>query len=261
MKLPVVSFLLLVLFLGLNGCTKEEQKDAQLKIIFTAHYDGEEMWWKKPLAYYDEITMEMDKIDFFLSDFYLKRPGKTPVKVLEVAYVEILDLQTNETTATKGFAITVDNLKEGEYTGFEFHYGISEDQNNQKPSDFSSSHPLGRSSLYWDAWDGYIFSKFEGRFSNASGITDRGFALHTGSLKDGSLKPEHTLFTSSHPLFAKGGETLEIQLSIDAKKLFNQPNGNYVDLVTQNQSHSFTDAPFMISLLENLPKATVHIAQ
>jgi hypothetical protein len=260
MKNILILFALLSLILGTVGCTKEQKKnDANLTLVFRAHYDGQPLWWKKSLDYHDDITLEMDKIDFFLSNFYLLGPNQTQTKVLEVAYVEILDRQVDEASAQAGFEITLNNVPEGEYLGFGFHYGLSEDQNNQRPSDFSSNNPLGRASLYWDAWDGYIFSKFEGRFSNTSGITDRGFALHTGSLKDGSLTPAHTLFTAASPLFAKSGETLEIRLDIDAKKLFNQPEGKHVDLVTQNQSHSFTDAPFMISLLANLPLATEYL--
>jgi hypothetical protein len=224
----------------LTACKDDEE--GTLIVRFIPEYDGQ------PLKTFDILPFDApERISFTHMSFYasdialLKGSEHTGIRD-----IELVDLSFDNTdAATEGYAIVLDGIKAGKYSGFEFGVGVPPGLNDDQPADFPSTNPLSKVSYYWDAWDSYIFMKTEGRLDTlGNGNPDLGFAIHTGS------DPLYRVLTGQASIEIVDGGATEIHVVIDYKTLLSG-----LDIKHNPQNHSPTDTVVIGGLVNNLSQA------
>jgi hypothetical protein len=232
--------LMLVPLAFLTACKDEEE--GTLIVRFIPEYDGQ------PLKTFDILPFDApQRISFTHMSFYasdialLKGAEQTGIRD-----IELVDLSfDNAADAAEGYALVLEGIEAGNYSGFEFGVGVPPDLNDDQPADFPSSNPLSKVSYYWDAWDSYIFMKTEGRLDTlGSGNLDLGFAIHTGS------DPLYRVLTGQANIEIVDGGATEIHVVFDYKTLLSG-----LDIKSNPQNHSPNDTVVIGGLIENLPEA------
>lgn len=244
---------LLLLLLGVtlmaSSCKKDEEPaSANLKVRFTLTYDGQPLVFNQNQAY-GQNFIRMTRFAFFLSNLNL-RQGQDSVNLAELSFVDFATSNTTLAGATGGLVMSIPAVKTGTYTSIDLGIGLTKAVNATKPADYPSSHPLADGGYYWAGWNGYIFSKMEGKFDTlATGDFSNGYFFHTG------LDENYKVVKLTSPIIVDGNKSdNEVHISLDVKKLFVK-NGTQIDLKTDNQAHGPGNAEMIAALTSNYQSA------
>ena len=196
---------------------------SDVTLNFKANYDGELLLLEKEYMYAGDMPIKFSQFNFYIANVaLLKQNGNEfdETELLEIDFVDFPQNLNDSIGAAKGQTIQISNIPVGDYDGIKINFGVPADLNRTKPNDYSSENPLNMDgSHYWDGWSSYIFSKIEGKADmNFDGIyetnNDEGLTYHMGT---DDVYTTRTLFAN---LKLDESQTLELQLSVDLKKLF-----------------------------------------
>ena len=234
----------------LSSCSKEEDapSSATLKVRYTLNYDGQPLVFNQNQAYGSDF-IRMTKFAYFITNLKI-RSGQDSVKLADLSFVDYSLSNTNLSGATGGLVLTIPNVKTGTYNALEFGVGLPKELNATKPADYTSANPLGDPGYYWAGWNGYIFSKMEGKFDSLStGSFADGFIFHTG------LDENYKIVKLNTPFTVDGNKAdNEVVVSLDVKKLFIM-NGAAIDIVLVNQAHGPANGEVITALTNNYNSA------
>lgn len=228
---------LLLLFLGFTlmfmSCGKEdpEPAEATLNVRFLLTYDGQPLVFNQNQAYSNGDFIRMTKLNFFLTNLKIKN-GNDSVKLADLSFIDFTEQNKTLAGASGGLILKVPLVKTGSYTSLEFGIGLPPTLNATKPADYSSGHPMADAGAYWPGWNGYIFSKMEGKYDSLStGTFENGYTFHTG------LDKNYTIVKLTKTFKVDGNAANnEVAISLDLKKLF-VLDGQPIDLFEVNQAH------------------------
>lgn len=241
MKFRVVPILIMAMTLAVfSSCKKDEDDPAAVKLEFSANVGGEDYAPFTDYTYYNNSSMTINKVVFYISNIDLVKEDGSTVRLSDIEYVDLSD-PTNPGKANFSFG----DLPAGNYRAIRFGIGVPADLNAKTPADFAVNHPLAIESMYWDAWDSYIFSKTEGRIdTTGNGEGDLNFLYHTGidDLYRG-------LEASRDFKLDQGGETT-MSFYLDVLKLFGTPN-DYIDIKAKPMSHNPKDLDIATKIMDN----------
>lgn len=241
---------LLLLMLGftlmMTSCSKDEEvpTSATLTVRYTLNYDGQPLVFNQNLAYGADF-IRMEKFAYFLTNLKI-RNGQDSIKLADLSFIDYTKSNQTLAQATAGLVLSIPNVKTGTYSSIEFGVGLPKDLNATKPADYTSANPLGDLSYYWAGWNGYIFSKMEGKYDSLStGTFTEGFTFHTG------IDENYKIVKLNTPFTVDGNKTNnEVHVSLDVKKLFVK-NGSQIDVKVENSAHGPANAELIRSLTNN----------
>ena len=177
-------------------------------------------------------TYSVEKLRYFVSDFYLVGNGVPNVLIDEIHYVDAREPSTLTFVPNQ----TIPN---GNYSGISFVFGISDNKNtsglfvNPPESNMSWPDVMG---------GGYHFMKLEGYHDDAG--VDKSFLAHTGGLNDEAL---HVNVTLANSAFTADGTDRTLYLSMDINNWFENPN----TLDLNNMAHIMADSTKQHQMQEN----------
>jgi len=238
------SSLLLILFVGLaltiSSCGKESGED--LNINVQLKYGAENLVLFSDIEYPDGTIIQITNLSFYISEIVASNGAESEM-VSEVEFWRFDGSHMNTESAKEGKDFTIENVELSDINSLDFNIGLTEEQNDGVPSDYSSDNPLSLSSEHWLSWDSYIFVKIEGFYdSDGDAEPDAGFLLHLGS------DPITTPVSLSN---LSVDENNTIKLQCDVKSIFD--NGTEVyDLLTTPRIHSLDQIDLALFLAGNL---------
>jgi len=242
-------FLFFAVIFLITSCKKEEEPaTADLKINLTLTYDGNPLVFNQNQSYGDDF-IKMTRFAFFLTNMNL-RQGQDSARLVDLSFVDFTTSSSTLAGATGGLVLKVPTVKTGTYSSIDFGIGLPKAVNATKPADYPSSHPLADAGYYWAGWNGYIFSKMEGKYdSSATGDFSNGYTFHTG------LDENYKVVKLTSPIHVDGNKSDNVvHISLDVKKLFVM-NGVQIDLEAVNQAHGPSNAEVIEALTSNYQSA------
>ncbi len=221
-----------------------------LNITFKAVYDGQPLVFGESLTYTDGTAFNISKLQFFMSNANLISPNEadpnTPLET-ELSEVKLVDFSSANATAagaTEGVTITYTRIPTGEYNAFKFGLGVIPEYNDDVPADYSSSHPLGAPSNYWEVWESYIFVKLEGRTdTTGNGEFDQSLLYHTGT---NALFQEGLNFSKAMTLVEDNEANMTIEL--DVKEILAPTGGTPINIINDGFSHTNPEIDGQVAL-------------
>jgi len=249
-----ISLSLLFCLLILSACDKDTATPIEtttLGFAFTANYGGVPLVINEQEYDYAGKPIRFSKVSFYMSNVTL---GETEVS--DVNYVDLTKTHTDQAAAETGTIMNFPKIPVGEYNSMAFGIGVAPDLNRTKPSDYSTSHPLGadNSGEYWEAWESYIFVKIEGQYdADGDGFDgeDVAFAYHIG--QDEMYKSISATFDS--PLLLEENTPTNISFSLDIKQLLTTGTGELLPLDTHDPNNQMD---VMRMIMNNFPAALIY---
>lgn len=246
------SIIILVFsFLLFTGCKKEKTnpiETSSLGLSFSANYDGAPLIMNEEVYEYGGKPIRFSKVNFYLSNVTLGG-----VELSDVSFVDLTDTHVSQESSVKGTGFNFSKIPVDEYKTIAFGVGVSADLNRTKPSDYSTSHPLGsdNGAEYWEAWDSYIFVKIEGQYDvDGDGFDgeDISFAYHIG--EDEMYKKLSADFET--PVSLVADTSTDIKFRLDIKRLLTKDNGEFLSLSAHDPTNQKEE---MRIIMDNFTKA------
>ena len=237
-----LSFLTLALF---SSCDKFK-KTGTVELQFRAYYDGQPLVMLEEYGYNDTLDILFQRFNFYISDMAaIPSEGNQEAKLVDIDFVDF-DAVDNLAKAEEGYVIKIEKVRADDFKSVFIGLGIPADLNATKESDYPDSHPLGKESHYWTAWESYIFSMINGKVdTDGDGVFDDSSVLyHCGS--DAVYRSK----TIDHEFTVKGGETTRITFAVDLHKLFREGEG-YMDIIAIPATHTLDNLPQAIKVMDN----------
>ncbi len=241
------KMLFYVLFLALvpffSGCDKDTTGDVDL--VFKARFGEEPFYALQQYDYFDGTTVLFQRFNFYVADAKLTSEDGEVVDLFEIDFVDFDAFDTEEEVET-GFVITSEDIPSAKYTKLEIGLGVPPDLNLTKESDYQDTHPLGKASHYWSAWNSYIFAMINAKVDmDADGMhDDAGVLYHTGAdevYRTVSLNIDLTVAEES-----AGVITLDINLSD-----LLQDGDDYLDPILYPHTHDIANLETAIKIMDN----------
>ena len=252
-NLQLLLFLSAFLFL-FTACDNDDDNstaEGTLEIFFEPVY-GAEGKLIDPITNFTYANGNAIRIvvsDMFLGNISLGAASSTKV-LSEVEYINLSEPTKDQSTGLTDKFLVLNKVPAGEYSFFEFGIGVPPELNNKRPTDFPSSHPLSRSSHYWDPWNSYIFAKLEGKLDlQDNGSFNHNFVYHSG--KDELYR----VLRAEIPISIKEGEVTRIKLVLDHEKLLVNDVGEFVDIENVPIDHSAGELDLMKFIVDNYGRA------
>ncbi|MEL6925385.1 MAG: MbnP family protein, partial [Bacteroidota bacterium] len=220
-------------------------------LSFRANFGDEPLIMNQEYDYDDDLKLFFSKFNFYISDLALLTEDciSGQIELTDIELIDFTDINTSDQAARDGFRLKFTNIPTGEYAGIRLSIGVSPELNREEPAVFSTSHPLGNPSQYWEGWKSYIFSKVEGRAdTDQDGSFDLGYAYHMGGnaafreiclLKNISLQED---------------QRTELDLNIDLRQLFITDDTTF-DIETTPGTHTEEGLNTSVLLMDNFEEA------
>lgn len=187
-------------------------------------------------AYVDGTEFYISKLSFYISQIELVRSGDNAAELDEVVLVELRDHHETLADAQSGTTLDFSGVPTGTYTGLRFGIGVPSDLNATRPEDYATGQALANGSFYWDGWNSYIFTKFEGRAdTNDDGMFDGPIAYHVGG-----DELYRTVSFSNLNIVVPANGTATIDLTLDARAILSSSEAT-LDIINESFSHSNPD--------------------
>lgn len=251
---PLYLMIFIVFSLFFFSCDRKEES-GDIELNFVAMYDGKPLIWNQNQIYAGDQAIRMDRLDMYLSRIQLRKPDGAVQLLSDIELLQFMEVQLDESSSIFGITLKYKNLEPGAYSNIEFGIGVAPDLNDKTPSDFTSANPLSRPSYYWEAWDGYIFTRMEGEYAQDGENFEKKFVFHTGTSKENGAEDAYKPVNFERGIEIKAGHTARMNFTLDAEMLFEQGEGTYIDIATKSAAHSLTDAEFMNSIMGNFSRA------
>jgi hypothetical protein len=246
------SLLFLLLPIGLlfslASCDKEG-KTGTVELQFKAFYDDQPLVLLQPYDYNDTLDIFFQRFNFFISDV-LATPDKGDAEeLIEIDYVDF-DAVDDLTKAAEGWVIKVDKVPAGKYRNLKIGLGVPADLNATKESDYPDTHPLGKESHYWTAWESYIFTMINAKVdTDGDGVfDDSAVAYHLGS------DAVYRTVEFPHTFEVEKDGTTRIVLNVNLHHVFKEGNG-YMDIIAIPATHTIANLDQAIKASDNFANA------
>ena len=218
-----------------------------LNLNFNVHYDDEPFELFKEYQYPGLGSIYFTRLSFYISKVTLK--GVEDLEIKEVDFVNMTDHYENPSSIGTDYTYKIGGVKEGDYQSIQFNIGLEPEMNDNNPTDYRVTEPLGLSGEHWPPWNSYIFFKLEGRLDTLSGILDEDIAIHIGA--DEALRT----FDFSQNIAISDDSDTDLNLNFDIMDIFAPENGAVYDIKTVPRIHSLEDIEQVIELADNLKKS------
>ncbi len=252
MKKALITLLSLVLVLAVSSCNQEETPTGpgEVTLNFQGYFgDAPLLMYEQDYAYEADMRTRFQLFHFYVSEVELLPEDPSagqPVKIKDIDLVSFRDVQ-DENAAREGYTIRAEAVPPGRYSGLRFGIGVSEELNKTQPGDYGPGHVL--TDNYWSWATGYVFFKIEGNADiNQDGEFEEKLTFHIG------LDDFYRSKTFEQALEVKSGQSLNLDLVVDLRKVL-VPSGNeFVDFRQVTQDHT-NDPELAKFLADNLVKA------
>lgn len=239
-----------LILLASVSCQKDKEEFGTLELQFKSYYDGLPLVMLQEYPYNDTLDVLFQRFNFYISNVEIQEEGQSSLfQLLDIGFVDF-DAVDNIASAEEGYVIQVDDVPVGAYNRLNIGLGVPADLNATKESDYPDTHPLGKESHYWTAWESYIFTMIAGKVdTNSDGVfDDSSIAYHLGS--DAVYRTVNTA-----PSFEiKKGETTRITLEVDLHQIFKEGDG-YMDIIAIPATHTIANLPQAIKASDNFQQA------
>ncbi|HUB86537.1 MAG TPA: MbnP family protein [Verrucomicrobiae bacterium] len=209
---------------------------ADLRVDFLPQFNGQPLIFDSPtnqIASGQKISIT--RLDFLLSNLALHQKNGNWIERTDFfAFISARDSRTN---------FTIENVPTGNYDAIQFHIGLEPQINHGDIAQWPANHPLNPdvNHLYWGWSHEYIFLAFEGGWQDGS--QESGFSYH--------LATDRQLMTVELPVALNLNSSEEIQIALDAAKIFSVPNKIELSETTDT-SHSRTNDLLAVQIRENV---------
>lgn len=236
----ILYFLFILMLLG--SCNREKVGD--LTINFRPVYNNEPLVMAEDLIYRPDYEIRIDKSVFFITNLSVSNDAG---ELKELAQVELVDLSFfNLNSSLAGVDLKYNDLPAGNYKSIRMTIGVNSGLNATKPQNYSSSNPLSMSSMYWEAWNSYIFSKTEGATDTLQdGSFNQKFAYHTGS--DALART----IEYNYDFKIEEDGTTDISFVLDHFDLFNNEGPDQLDIKNIPSNHTPDDLENLEKIMDN----------
>jgi hypothetical protein len=243
MKIIKNSLFSLFAIVFLSSC----QKEYGVTLNFLANYDGEPLVVLQEYTYIDGQQITFGTSDFLINNVFLTNGDGENVQLLDLELIDFDSHNVDATSANLPISYTIPAIPKGSYTSITFSLGVDPTRNATKPESYGPDEILSYSGRYWQAWDSYIFSKFQGNLTPSDDRPPVGWLFHTG--KDEVYRT--FTFPIDLDLVANG----VIELNLDHKALFSLADGEYLDIYSKPTNHDPQDLEPLILITENFATA------
>lgn len=241
---------LLSFFIVSTGCKKEEPKTSEegsITLNFNATYGDEALVMLETYEYTDGDLINFGISDFLISDVFVTDSDGNRVDLIDIELIDFDAQNVNAEMAEIPISFSFDSIDPGEYQSITFSVGIDAETNLTRPEDYTPDSPLSVSTRYWQAWDSYIFARFQGDLINPDFGDNVPWLFHTG--KDDVFR------TFTYALDKSVNDnTVSIDVTIDHKELFKVDAG-YMDIRSKPTNHNPQDLEPLITITENFETA------
>jgi hypothetical protein len=246
----IFSILAVLAMFTAFGCNEEEQLGA-VDLNFTAEYAGEPLVILEKYDYEDGLRILFQRFNFYVSDIQLINDEGESFELVDIDFVEFDGMDT-QAKAEAGYTISVNEVPAGSYSSIQVGLGVPQDMNATTEADYSDSHPLGKDSHYWSAWQSYIFTMINGKIdTNGDGMHDDASILyHAGS----DVVYRTKMMTM--PIEISADRTTEIAFQIDLKELLRDGAG-YIDVLSNPDTHDITNLDLANKIHDNFVNAII----
>jgi len=237
----------LVLFASLIFLTTGCRKEGGITLNFHAVYGEEPLVMLTNYPYTDGDVINFSVSDFFITDVYVTDSEGSTVELLDVEFVDFDAQNVTDELAMIPVSFTVGSIDPADYESITFSIGLDVETNSTRPEDYDPESPLSFSSRYWQAWDSYIFARFQGNLNNVDIGDDIPWLFHTG--KDDVFR------TFTYSLDKSVNENIAtVDITIDHQELFKVADG-YMDIRSKPTNHNPQDLEPLITITENFATA------
>ena len=245
-----LGFIIFGFLLVIAGCSKEETGEMVLR--FDAQFGSEPLTFLESYPATDEYNLQFTKSDFYISDVTIVTDQGDEILLADIEFIDITEAYGG---SVKPIQLEYQDIPQGTYSQLKFGYGVAPTMNSSLPKDWESSHPLSRTSHYWDQWNSYIFSKLEGRLdASGTGTFDTGFIYHTG------INEVYRIFEFNAPILI-AGDPKEVMIQIDYQKMIAPPNGEALPIIESPINHDPNNIEAFHTITRNFGNAMTLILQ
>ena len=249
----ITGLILLAILLAGASCRKDKPEYGTLELQFKAYYDDQPLVMLQPYVYNDTLDVMFQRFNFYISHVEVLETGHPSMdRLLEIGFVDF-DGVDNVAAADQGFVVQLEDVKTGTYQSLDIGLGVPADLNATQESDYPDSHPLGKESHYWTAWQSFIFTMIAGKVdTNGDGIfDDSSIGYHLGS------DPTYRTVELAHSFDIQKGQTTRITLAVDLHQIFKEGDG-YMDIIAIPATHTIANLDQAIKAMDNFQQA-LHI--
>ncbi|HFA49058.1 MAG TPA: hypothetical protein ENJ95_08580 [Bacteroidetes bacterium] len=250
-------FFLFLLALAFAACKDDEAvvgDTATVNLNFKAVYSGEPFVTNNfdfQYKYPDGREIAFDTFNFFISDVVLLEENSGDEA--ELIDLEFINFTANNSLAAaeKPITFSPNFIPAGKYKGIRIGIGVPADINNSNYIDFGASHPLRRhASEFWSGWDSFVFVKLGGSYDiEGDGIGNGDDVPFAHQLASNAVYRSVTINT---PIVVEGGKDLDLNIVVDALKLY-QNDAGYLEM--SDEENRATNDPgnlgVAISIVDN----------
>jgi cytochrome c peroxidase len=243
---------------------------ADLRVEFLPQFNGAPLAFdalKNQTAAGQKISVT--RLDFLLSDFALR--GTNGVWIGQKNYFAFISARDGKTN------FTLENIPVGNYDRIRFQIGLPPQINHGDAAQWPANHPLNPdvNHLYWGWSREYVFLALEGGWQKNSGTgippvssnddsldakshgqdaraTISGFSYH--------IATDRELMTVELPVALDLNSSREIQIALDAAKIFSAPNKIGLSDASDT-THSRTNDLLAVQLRQNVESAFSVVGQ
>jgi len=235
----------------LAGKCKDDDDIAMnvVEINFKSTFDTAPLvMYENAYPYEAGMAVKLQLFQFYLSNISLQREDGSFARLEDVALISFKDILT-PAAAAQGITLNLEDVPAGHYKGIRMGIGVAPDLNSTSPANYTPPHPLDDN--YWSASTGYVFIKIEGNAdTTGNGEFPAKLTFHTGA---DALYKEKT-FEKHFEL--KAGTPLQLNFSVDLKKVLSKGPANFLDFRQVTQDHSINPAVYTF-IADNLYDALV----
>jgi cytochrome c peroxidase len=212
---------------------------SDLRVDFAPQFNG------APLAFdaLKNLTaagqkISVTRLDFLLSEISLRRDDGT--WIVQKNYFALINARDGKTN------FFLENIPPGNYNAIRFQIGLPPEINHGDAAQWPANHPLNPdvNHLYWGWSREYVFLALEGGWRNGGG--ESGFSFH--------LATDHELLTVELAVTLDLNSSREIQIGLDAGKIFSAPNKIGLSAASDT-THSRTNDLLAVQLRQNVEAA------
>lgn len=206
------------------------------------------MMYESAYPYEAGMAVKLQLFQFYLSNISLQKEDGSFVVLKDIALISFKDILT-PSAAAAGISLNLDGSFAGHYKAIRMGIGVAPNLNSTNPANYTPPHPLDDN--YWSAATGYVFIKIEGNAdTTGNGQFPAKLTFHTGA---NEIYKEKTF---DRHFEIKAGAPLELNFSVDLKKVLSKGPADFLDFRQVTQDHSNNPAVYTF-IADNLFDALV----
>jgi len=226
--------------------TVNRKVGGDLSLDFNVNYDGQNFKLFENYTYPSGGTIYFTRLSFYMSDIKLSSADGT-ILTKDVDFVNMTSFYENPPSDGSGYSYLIKNIESGSYNNLNFNVGLSNELNENSPSAYPTTHPLGLTSEHWPGWNSYVYFKLEGKIDfESDGTFDDDVALHIGGV-DNSRN-----ISKDANIIIEDQEQTSINLNFDINKVFVSPTGEIYDIAANPEIHNLNQNDQVIELADNV---------